>query len=68
MSVIKKRLPFFRKTCLEIKHSISFSDGITRIIWLLCNGAKELPFSINTDDAYSLVKEFGKEVNILEEL
>ena len=43
-------------------------DGITRIIWLLCNGAKELPFSINTDDAYSLVKEFGKEVNILEEL
>ena len=42
--------------------------GITRIIWLLCIGAKELTFSINTDDAYSLVKEFGKEVNILEEL
>lgn len=68
MSIIKKRFPFFTKPFGEIKHSISFSDGITRTIWLLCNGAKELPFSISTDDAYNLVKVFENEVKILEKL
>ena len=64
----KRFLFFFKKRIESIQkviHSVSFNNGITRTIWLLCNGAKEIPFLMIDKEANDLIHHFQDDVKIL---
>ena len=58
---IKARcIPFFKKKYVkETKYACSFSDGITRTIWLLSNGVKSFPVHLNSSDETKILAKFA---------
>jgi hypothetical protein len=66
--IIKTKFFLFKvkiDTKESLIHSISFNDGITRTIWLLCNGAKKIPFSINIKEANELINIFKNDIELI---
>lgn len=66
--IIKTKFFLFKvkiDTKESLIHSISFNDGITRTIWLLCNGAKKIPFSINIKRANELINIFKNDIELI---
>ena len=58
---IKARyIPFFKKKYVkETKYACSFSDGITRTIWLLSNGAKSFPVHLSSSNETKILAKFA---------
>jgi hypothetical protein len=63
MPIYEKKYLLFKKLLYieeVVINSVSFINGITRTIWLLCNGAKNFPIECNlSDGAQTLAKHAG---------